>query len=177
MWCSSQSRHWSKLRNRPHFSVRNWEINNGEIPLSGRGSRGKALEIIAEFKVGNATEFGLKVRKGDGEETVIGYNVAAGEVFIDRNKSGIVDFNPLFTNNRTSFPSRETAPLAVEHGNVVKLHIFVDWSSVEVFAGDGKRLITDQIFPSEDSQGVAVFANDGRATLKKLDIWQMKSIW
>ena len=61
-----------QLRSGPHFSVRNWEINNGAIPLSGRGSGGKALEIIAEFEVGDAAEFGVRVRKGDSEETIVG---------------------------------------------------------------------------------------------------------
>jgi levanase len=48
---------------------------------------------------------------------------------------------------------------------------------VEVFGGRGERVITDQIFPSEGSNGVAVYAKHGTAKLKALRIWQLDSIW
>jgi Beta-fructosidases (levanase/invertase) len=139
------------------------------LGLDSVGARGKALEIIAEFEIGTASEFGLKVRVGEGEETLIGYNAVAGELFVDRTKSGQVDFSPLF-------PSRETAPLAANNGRV-KLHMFVDWSSVEVFADDGRISITDQIFPKPSSDGLALFSNGGMARLISLHIWQLQSIW
>jgi fructan beta-fructosidase len=132
------------------------------------GTRGKALEILAEFQAGAASQFGLKVRTGPGEETLVGYDAPAGEVFVDRTKSGQVSFSNLF-------PSRETAPLAAKHGRVA-LHLFVDWSSVEVFADEGQTVITDQIFPSPGSDGLAVFANGGTAWAS-LHIWHLKSIW
>jgi fructan beta-fructosidase len=139
------------------------------LGLNTLGARGKALEIIAEFEINTASEFGLKVRTGEGEETLIGYNVPAGELFVDRTESGQVDFSTLF-------PSREAAPLAAKN-NRVELHIFVDWSSVEVFADDGRISITDQIFPKPSSDGLALFANGGIARLVSLHIWQLQSIW
>jgi sucrose-6-phosphate hydrolase SacC (GH32 family) len=57
------------------------------------------------------------------------------------------------------FPSRQTAPLAAENGSV-KLHIFVDWSSVEVFGDAGQTVITDQIFPMSSSDGLALFRTE-----------------
>jgi fructan beta-fructosidase len=141
-------------------------INAGTTAL---GTRGKALEIIAEFKVGTASQFGFKVRTGSGEETLVGYDAPAGQVFVDRTKSGQVAFSSLF-------PSRETAPLSAENGRV-KLHIFVDWSSVEVFGDAGQVCITDQIFPMPSSDGLAFFANGGNARLVSLQIWPLRSIW
>jgi fructan beta-fructosidase len=141
-------------------------ITAGTTALS---TRGKALEIIAEFKVGTASQFGFKVRTGSGEETLVGYDAPAGQVFVDRTNSGQVAFSNLF-------PSRETAPLAAEDGRV-KLHIFVDWSSVEVFGDAGQVCITDQIFPMPSSDGLAVFANGGNARLVSLQIWPLRSIW
>jgi fructan beta-fructosidase len=133
------------------------------------GTRGKALEIIAEFQVGTASQFGFKVRTGTGEETLVGYDAPAGEVFVDRTNSGQSSFSNLFA-------GRQTAPLPAENGRV-KLHIFVDWSSVEVFGGDGQTVITDQIFPMPSSDGLALFANGGNAKLVSLHIWQLRSIW
>jgi fructan beta-fructosidase len=76
----------SELRESGSFS-QNSLITSGTTALSAKGD---ALEIIAEFQVGSASEFGLKVRTGNGEETLVGYNVPAGDVFVDRAKSGQV---------------------------------------------------------------------------------------
>jgi len=150
----------------------NMVINSDTTALSAKGD---ALEIIAEFQVGTASEFGLKVRTGQNEETLVGYNVPEGEVYVDRNKSGQVDFAELYRLSE-GFPNIQAAPLVAENGRV-RLHIFVDWSSVEVFGGDGQAVITDQIFPMPNSNGLALFANGGTAKLVSLQIWPLRSIW
>ncbi|WP_420710489.1 GH32 C-terminal domain-containing protein [Streptomyces sp. NRRL S-474] len=38
-------------------------------------------------------------------------------------------------------------------------------------------MITDQIFPDPSSTGVQVFAEDGTATLDRVQTWQLRSIW
>jgi levanase len=70
----------------------------------------------------------------------------------------------------------QRAPLTARRGEV-RLRILVDWSSVEVFADRGQRVITDQAFPASTSQGVALFAEGGTAKLDSLHIWKMRSIW
>src|SRR5581483_9091964 len=65
-------------------------IAAGDAPLDIEGT---ALEIVAESEPGDAEAFGLKVRKGRGEETVIGFNRRAGEVFVDRTHSGRTKFS------------------------------------------------------------------------------------
>ena len=57
------------------------------------------------------------------------------------------------------------------------LHILVDWSSVEVFADKGQTVITDQIFPAADSDGVQLFADGGNARVDSLDIRTLRSSW
>ncbi|PPS73838.1 MULTISPECIES: glycoside hydrolase family 32 protein [Streptomyces] len=138
--------------------------------LTGFGAEDNALDIEATFSLEDADRFGLKVRTGaGGEETVIGYDTAAQELYVDRSRSGAGDFN-------STFPGVQTAPLKAEKGKV-KLRILVDWSSVEVFGGSGEAVITDQIFPDPSSTGVEVFAEGGTATLDGLRAWRLKSIW
>jgi fructan beta-fructosidase len=81
----------------------------------------------------------------------------------------LVDFNP-------QFPGRHSGPLPDEQRRI-KLHLFVDWSSVEVFGNDGRTVITERIFPSNDSDGVALYAKGGAVKLISLDIWPLQSIW
>jgi sucrose-6-phosphate hydrolase SacC (GH32 family) len=152
-----------------HYTLSNKMIAAGSDPLSGQRISGKTLEIIATFEPGSSSEFGLKVRKGANEETLAGYDVANAELFVDRSRSGKVDFNP-------RFPGKHSGPLSVEQGRI-KLHLFVDWSSVEVFGNDGRTVITEQIFPGPEADGLALYAKGGTARLILLDVWGLQSIW
>ena len=144
-------------------------ITEGEHDLTGEGIAGKAIELVVELEVGDAAEVGLKVRQGEGEETVIGYDVRRKEVFVDRYRSGEKEFHPTFAD---LFEASMEAP----EGRV-KLHVFVDWSSVEVFADDGAIVFTSQVFPSPDSEGVSIYAEGGEARLVSLDMWTLASVW
>ena len=144
-------------------------IAEGATPLARRGIAGTALEIVAELEVGTAAELGLKVRTGEHEETVIGIEPRAGQLFVDRTQSGQAGFHH-------EFSGRHTAPLPVEHGRV-RLHVFLDWSSVEIFAANGEVVVTDQIFPAPDSDGVALYARGGTARLVSLEAWPLHAIW
>ncbi|WTW23673.1 GH32 C-terminal domain-containing protein [Streptomyces sp. NBC_00019] len=145
-------------------------VKSTSKPLISRAAKGKALDIEATFSLKDAERFGLKVRTGaGGEETVIGYDTTTQELYVDRTRSGAGDFN-------STFPGVQTAPLKPKNGKV-KLRILADWSSVEVFGGNGEAVITDQIFPDPSSTGVEVFAEGGTVTLNHMQAWQMRSIW
>ena len=48
---------------------------------------GDSLELLATIDPGNAREFGLRVLKGDGAATIIGYDRASSTLFLDRTRS------------------------------------------------------------------------------------------
>ena len=67
--------------------------------------------------------------------------------------------------------------LAAAPGEPVTLHIFLDRSVIEIFADEGRTLLTGRIYPTlADSLGVALFSRGDSARLQSLDIWTMKSI-
>ena len=69
------------------------------------------------------------------------------------------------------------APTATTPGKPLKLRVFIDRSVVEVFV-DGKQYLAMRVYPArKDSVGVSVLARGQDAVLKKLDAWQMNSIW
>ena len=156
-----------KLRKSRLFSMRRrLTVREGNWTLPARG---KALEIKAELRPRSAERSGLKVRVGNGEETVIGYDAASKEVYVDRTRSGDVGFS-------RAFPGIHRAPLAARHGTV-RLRILVDWSSVEVFGDRGQAVITDQVFPRATSTSVELFAEGGTATVDSLRIHSLRSSW
>jgi fructan beta-fructosidase len=157
------------LRGR-HVVVENQSTGAANRLLNSKGVRGETLEIVAEVQPREATEFGFRVRKGPSEESVVGIDAQKSLLFVDRTGSGDTGFDP-------KFPGRHTAPLDLPAGQPIKLRIFVDRSSVEVFGNDGEKVISDLIFPSPASQGVEFYSEGGDARVVKLDIWNLKSAW
>lgn len=150
-----------------HFTLSNVTIGEGESIKPE--FEGTTFELIAKFKIKDAQSFGIKVRQGKNEETVVGYNVDKQVLFVDRTRSGTDRFN-------STFEGRQTGPLVPKNG-IIKLHLYVDASSIEVFGNGGRLSITDLIFPSESSDGIEIYSRGGSAKLISLDIWDIKSIW
>jgi len=145
------------------------QVIEGKLDLV-EGVSADALEILAVIDPAGAAETGLRVRVGrDGQQaTLVGYDSRAQAVFVDRGGSGAF-FGP-------SLSPRHTAPLPLPDGTLT-LTILVDWSSIEVFAGDGQAVISDLIFPDPESRGIEVYAAEGSAFLRSLEIYALKSVW
>jgi fructan beta-fructosidase len=157
-----------KTIRRPPRTVGAGPIPPGATDLADRGIEGLCLEIIAQFEPADADEFGLKVRCGPGEETLIGVDRRAGTVFVDRTKAGASSFSP-------HFAGRHSARLgAAAQTQPIKLHVIVDATSVEVFAAEGQAVLTDQIFPKPSSRGVNLYSIGGTARLRSLEAWELR---
>jgi sucrose-6-phosphate hydrolase SacC (GH32 family) len=59
----------------------------------------------------------------------------------------------------------------------VKLHIFLDRSSLEVFVNDGEVVLTDRIYPSRGSDGIELYSDGPKSQVLSLSIWKLGSIW
>jgi sucrose-6-phosphate hydrolase SacC (GH32 family) len=140
----------------------------GERTLSAQGS---ALDIGLAIRPTGASHVGLKVLTGaNGDETIVGYDVVAGRVYIDRTRSGTA------AEKMAGFYGVHSGPLRLRDG-VLNLRILVDNSIVEVFAENGALALTDLVYPASGSTGLKVFADEGSATVEELDVYRMQSIW
>lgn len=133
------------------------------------GVRGDQLEIIAEFELGSARVFGLRVLTNEEHFTNIVYDTRSGGVSVSRLNSGSTVIND-------AFPGIYLAPLSPVD-NRVTLRIFIDRSSIEVFGHDGEAVISAQVFPDEGSDGLQLFVSEGEVKLVSLDVYAMKGIW
>ena len=131
----------------------------------GRG----VFELLARWRSQGAQRCGIRVRVGHGQGTEIGIDTRARVVYVDRRRSGNISFAP-------EFPGVYEAPLGRSVATVTVLRLFVDRSSVEVFVNDGRRVLTAQIFPWA-GVGLDIFATGGRATLERLTVWPLESVW
>lgn len=127
------------------------------LPVEARTCR-----VVLEVDPGDARRVGLRVRVGGEERTTIWVEPASGTVGLDRRSSGESGFHP-------GFAAEHTAPLLAREA-LLRLEVVVDVSSVEVFAGDGEVVLTDQVFPDPASTGLAVYAEDGEAHIRHLAV-------
>lgn len=130
---------------------------------------GNSIEIVAEFELSTATEFGFKVRKLGGRETKIGYNVSGSYMFIDRTNAGLTYWSNQITNSFTG----QLSPVS----NRIKMRIYVDNSTVEVFANDGRLVGSALVFPENTRDGLELYSVGGNVTLVSLNVYDMKSVW
>jgi len=150
-----------------HFQLINRKVMPESFNLFG-DLQGDALEIVARFDLTSceAASFGLKLRRSAGgeQETLVKYDVASGVLTVDRTKSGAGDTHNCLRKLHAA-------------GGMLELHIFVDRSSVELFADEGRTVITNRIYPDPTSQGIDLFAEGGGVMVTSIDIWKLKSIW
>jgi levanase len=122
--------------------------------------KGRSLLIETTLAQGTATDFGLDVRVGGDQRVRIGYDTTTGDLYLDRTQAGRADFSPIF-------PAVHRAKLHLKNREV-RLKIYVDSSSVEVFSTDGLVSISDLVYPDPTSAGVTTFAKGGTARLESL---------
>lgn len=139
-----------------------------DLPLSGAAHA--PLEVQMRLKPGSATRAGIRLgTAGSGAYTEIGYDAAHGTVYLDRTRSGQAGFHP-------QFAARHAAPATLRDGEL-PLRVLVDRGSVTVFAGQGERVLTDQVFPAAGAAGASLFSVGGDATVRDLNVWSLNSIW
>ena len=160
--------------------------DGGAVTLDGIA--GDSLELSLEVDLGEASEFGVKVRcSPDGtEETVILCDVTAGVLKIDSTQSSLSEdiFQPFPYPQAAYFPKKvrqskdirvQEAPFQVQPGERLELRIFLDRSVLEIFA-NGRQCVTQRIYPSRaDSKQIRLFCKGGAATVRSLQAWDMAS--
>lgn len=153
-----------------HWAVRPGKTSDVNEQLHAMSRAGGPGEIDVEFDPADAERFGIDVCVGgDGRRTRIGYDMEHGEVFADRTQSGDVGFNK-------DFPTVSRAKVPVRDGRV-RLKVWVDASSVEVFADGGRVAITQLVYPPDGARDASVWSEGGEANVVGLEGWGMKSIW
>ena len=153
-----------KLEN---FILQEMTIESGKalsFPLNN-----KLIEINIELEKESSNEFGLVIRHSETENTKVSIDVLNDLLLVDRTQSGEYNFS-------SSFPSVQEAPIVLKN-NRVKLQLFIDTSSIEVFANDGEIAVTSLIFPSELSKELVLFSNDGITNVVDLKITELDTIW
>ncbi len=158
----------NRLRERELIELFGVSVSMANQAMHMASLRGDTLEFEAELASGDAKEIGFRLRKGENEETVLGFMTESKEVFVDRTRSGQVAFAPEFSGRHKA---------VVRQNARVKLHVFMDRSSLEIFVNDGEVVLTERIYPSPGSDGMVLYSDTGNGKLLSLKVWKLSSVW
>ncbi|MEM8909629.1 MAG: glycoside hydrolase family 32 protein, partial [Bacteroidota bacterium] len=130
---------------------------------------GGLYELILEFDFNKElnTDFGIELSNTIGETYQIGYDTKRNQFYSDRRHSGKKDFSEAFANQVI------TAPRLMDQ-SVLKMHLFLDRSSVELFADEGANCMTELFFPNEDFQTIKLYVKQGKTQLKSGVIYELQ---
>jgi len=113
--------------------------------------------------------YGIRIKNQTGESYAIGYDNVDKFFYIDRTNATsevISDY----------FPSKQIIPYII-NGDQITWRIILDTSSVELFTAEGLIVVTNVVYPSEPFDKIEVFAENGKISLKEVEIIELKSIW
>ncbi|SOD79217.1 glycoside hydrolase family 32 protein [Spirosoma fluviale] len=124
----------------------------GEYDLTAKTKNETGLFKL-DLATQNTTDFSIVLANEQGNELVIGYDKAANTYYIDRSRSGKVDFEK-------GFGKRHTAPRLAVDGKI-SLNLLVDVASVELFADNGLTVMTDIFFPNTPMNKLSIKSATG----------------
>ena len=144
-----------------NISLKNpFDLQSRLVNLSG--------QCILKIETNTPESFSAELSNGKNENVTIGYDKKTNQYYIDRTRSGIVNFNE-------DFGSRSIAP-RLSASKTIQLTLVVDKASVEVFADGGSTVMTGIFFPTETLNRISIRSAQN-LVLKSLSYTPLKSIW
>lgn len=140
-------------------------IIEGDNGMTWRNSSSIYM-IDIEFETDGTSDFGVKVllKPNTNQEAIVGYQLTNEQLYINNTNAGKAD------NSNTL--GLFVTPLKIVRGRM-KFQIFVDKTSVEVFANDGEASILSQVFPEENSIDWQIFSH-GKSKVSSLKVYEQK---
>ena len=121
------------------------------------------------FEKDPAATFGLKFYNDEEEMMVLGFDGQTNNYFIDRSKSGKIDFHE-------TFPKMIFAPLQYEQ-SVIKWEVLIDAGAMEVIADDGQTNLSSIFFASKALTKISLVVADSQVELIAGKVTVLQSIW
>ncbi len=120
-----------------------------------RGIKGDCFHMVGTFDLKSVNSFGFMLRHSK--------KVNGTEIRYDVKKKKLSCLG-------------QTATLLPEDGKI-KLEILLDRTSIEIFANDGKMVMSSNFTPEQDAEDIVLYNTGGELFVEKLDIYPLKSIY
>lgn len=143
------------------------KLKTGITPIKPIADMGNTYEMEVTFDCTGSHTFGMNLCVGSGRRAVVTYHTDSHSLTVDRTQ--VADFRML------KFERTCHSKVAPINGKL-KLRIFVDKCSIEIFSADGSSVFSLATFAGDDQTGFELFALDS-ATSYQMNVWPMQSIW
>ena len=143
-------------------------VRKGSMAIPSFVPEQNVYEMDVTFTLTEPDVIGLNLCTGDGRSLPVRYDSRVSLLTVDRTSCTSEDI-PRFSRKMNGH-----IPLA---DGKLRLHIFVDKSSVEIFAGDGRLVFSLLTFPGENQTGVELYSENGNTAKVSLKAWNIKSVW
>ncbi|GAA5416818.1 sucrose-6-phosphate hydrolase [Paraliobacillus ryukyuensis] len=118
--------------------------------------------LSLEVNTQGSKRFDIEIRGNDGEKTSLTYDNESGSFILDRKQSGI----KIIGKEPEALQQRYVHVKPVNH--ILKLDIYMDRASVEVFINEGEHTMTSTIYPTKTARKVTLRAKG------KVEVLQME---
>lgn len=126
--------------------------------------------IDVDLKETTASSFGIELKNDFGENLLITFDKNEGTLLVDRTNSSNDKFSEEFFNKIHS------APINYDK-DTLKIRMFIDASSLEIFINNGELNFTDIFFPTEKFDKISLFAKKGKWNIIHSKMYSLNSIW
>lgn len=149
-----------------HQTYQNVLVNEESETLTLDGVNGKSIELNVTADLKDSDSFTIHLMKTEEEECLLTYDNKNKTIRFDREHGGekieIINFQK---------DSYREFPLELEDDKL-KLQIFIDTCSIEIFLQDGLKTITSVVYPKKKGYGVA-FSSKGNVVLETVEKWDI----
>jgi fructan beta-fructosidase len=152
------------LLNAKSFSLKNLKVK-GSVDLTAKTGNSLGLFRL-DVTAPSSDDFSVILSNKAGSELIIGYSATDNQFYIDRSRSGKVDFE-------RGFGKKHIAPRIARDGNI-SFSLIADVASVELFADNGLSVMTDIFFPDQPMSDLSIHSVSG-ITLDSLRYTTLKS--
>ncbi len=129
-------------------------------------SKTNELSLTFDLSKTTAQDLGVVVGNSKGEKVLIGFEKSTNRFYVDRTEGGKKDFEKGFAGRHYT--------LRQATSTLLKMNLYIDVASVELFADDGETVMTDIFFPTEDFNLISLFSKNGSSHLTEGKIWALK---
>lgn len=132
---------------------------NISVPTQLDGVKGVTGELIAEIDTAKSDNFAIALRADGDEKTLLTYDKETATFAINRENSGA--------------GPKDGREVVLTPEEILKLRIYLDRSSIEVFVNDGAAVLTSRIYPAETSQDIIFIPNGDKLTLNQVTFYKL----
>ena len=123
------------------------------------GLRGELGELLLTIDLTESKNFSIELRSSGKEKTVLSFDKATEIIKLNRDNSG-----------KDLSGERE---VKISPAAEMKLQIFIDRSSLEIFVNDGEAVLSTRLYPKENAQDIVFVPTEGALSLKQVIFYNL----